>query len=87
LTRYRFAAAAAILIFPGYYFMNSDRAPGQGQAAIKEHRRAGGAGEEYRDPKDSPVKTLEDKKKRDAGQSGVDVESQKTSDNRRGSHS
>lgn len=33
------------------------KAPGSGQAEIKESRRAGGAKDEYRDPRDSGKKT------------------------------
>ena len=54
-------------IVPGYYFLHTDKAAGSGQAAIKEARRSEGTKDEKRDPRDSPVKTLEQKKARDGG--------------------
>ena len=52
----------------GYYFLHSDRSPGEGQARIKEVRREKeDPRNEYRDPRDSGVKTLEQKKLKEEG--------------------
>ena len=58
----RFALAALLALLPGYYFLHSGKAPGSGQAEIKERRRGGDPSKEYRDPRDGGVKTLEQKK-------------------------
>ena len=63
----RLAAGGGILVLFCYYFLNSNKSPGSGQAAIKEARRQGDPSQETRDPRDSGVKTLEDKRKREAG--------------------
>ena len=52
----------------GYYFLHSDKAPGSGQAQIKEIRRSDlQPQDEYRDPRNSGVKTLEQKKAKEEG--------------------
>ncbi len=56
------------MIVPGYYFLHADRVPNNGNAAIKAARRENGSHNEYRDPRDSGVKTLDQKKARDAAQ-------------------
>lgn len=68
LTPNSIAVGTGLMAFAGYYIMNSNKDPGSGQAAIKENRRQGNASQETRDPRDSGVKTLEDKKKKEAGQ-------------------
>lgn len=57
---------AVIAAIPFYYFFHSDKPPGDGQAAIKEARRQGNPSQEFRDPRDSDVKTLEQKKAKEA---------------------
>jgi len=53
---------------PFYYFYHSNRSPRAGQKDAAERRENGnGPGSEYRDVRDSPIKTLEDKKRKDAG--------------------
>ena len=61
------AVGAAVLGLFGYYFAHSSKDPGSGQAEQKEARRQGDPSQEHRDPRDSPVKSLEDKKKKEAG--------------------
>ncbi|KEF59364.1 uncharacterized protein A1O9_04208 [Exophiala aquamarina CBS 119918] len=56
------AGGALALCFPLYYIMHSDKPAGSGQAAIKEVRREKGTAREIRDPRDSEVKTLEQKR-------------------------
>ena len=53
--------AAILAIVPGYYFYHSGRAPAVGNEAYTKNRREGNASQEYRDPRDSGVKTLEQK--------------------------
>jgi hypothetical protein len=48
---------------------HSDKSPGSGQAEIKERRRKGDPSKEYRDPRDSGVKTLEQKRAKEEGKS------------------
>lgn len=61
------AAAGFVILVPSYYIFSSDKPAGSEQAAIKEIRREkGGAHGEYHDPRDGGVKTLEQKKARDA---------------------
>jgi hypothetical protein len=54
---------------PGYYFLHSDKSARSGRAAIEEHRAQDNhdASKEHRDPRDSPVKTIEQKKAKEAG--------------------
>ena len=54
-------------MIPMYYFLHSDKSPGSGQAAIKEARRKGDVSKETRDPRDSDVKTLGQKKAKEEG--------------------
>lgn len=56
------AVGAIIACVPFYYFLHSDKQPRSEQAAIKEARRQGDPSKEFRDPRDSSVKTLEQKK-------------------------
>jgi hypothetical protein len=56
-----------LAIVCGYYFLHSDKAPGSGQAQIKEMRRKGDPSNEYRDPRDSGVKTPEQKRLKEEG--------------------
>lgn len=49
----------------GYYFLHTPRSPNEGHSAIQEKRKEQGTQNEYRDPRDSGVKTLEQKKARD----------------------
>lgn len=53
------------MIVPGRYILASSKPPGSGQAAIKEARRGGDPSTETRDPRDSGVKTLEQKKQKE----------------------
>jgi hypothetical protein len=46
--------------------MHSDKPAGSGQAEIKEARREKGTANEFRDPRDSDVKTLEQKKAKES---------------------
>ncbi|KAF7506771.1 hypothetical protein GJ744_011383 [Endocarpon pusillum] len=55
------ALAAAI---PSYYFLHSNKEPASGQSQIREARNKGDPSNEHRDPRDSDVKTLEDKKRK-----------------------
>ena len=68
----RIAAGSILVAFPGYYIFHSDKNPGAGQAFKKETRRNGSdPSQEFRDLRDSPVKTLEDKKRKEAGKEVV----------------
>ncbi|KAK5062525.1 hypothetical protein LTR84_004598 [Exophiala bonariae] len=58
-------AGALVFSVPVYYIMHSDKPSASEQAAIKEKRRKHGTEDEHRDPRDSPVKTLEQKRARD----------------------
>lgn len=63
----RIAAGAFVILIPSYYIFSSDKPAGSEQASIKELRREkGGAQGEYHDPRDSGVKTLEQKKAKEA---------------------
>lgn len=60
----RIAVVGVIALIPLYYFTQAtvgtgNKAPGSGQAEIKESRRAGNLSNEYRDPRDSGKKTTE----------------------------
>jgi hypothetical protein len=57
---------ALALCIPFYYIMHSDKPAGSGQAEIKEARREKGTANEFRDPRDSDVKTLEQKKAKES---------------------
>ena len=67
----RFYGLGAVLtIVCGYYFLHSDKSPGSGQAAIKEIRRSDDTASpqnEYRDPRDSGVKTPQQKREKEEG--------------------
>ncbi|OAG34244.1 hypothetical protein AYO21_11591 [Fonsecaea monophora] len=57
-------AIGCVLAFvPFYYLFHSTKPAASGNAAITEARRQGDPSTEYRDPRDSPVKTLEQQKK------------------------
>lgn len=56
------AAGALVFSVPAYYIMHSDKPSASEQAKIKEKRRQQGTEGEHRDPRDSPVKTLEQKR-------------------------
>ncbi|ERF76471.1 hypothetical protein EPUS_06133 [Endocarpon pusillum Z07020] len=58
------AAAALAAAIPSYYFIHSNKVPASGQSEIREARDKGDPSKEYRDPRDSDVKTLEDKKRK-----------------------
>jgi hypothetical protein len=61
-------AAILFALIPGYYFLHSDKSPGSGQAQIKEIRRSDPQPQnEFRDPRDSGAKTLEQKKAKEEG--------------------
>ena len=64
----RVAIGALFAAIPGYYIANSSKSPGSGQAQRKEARRNGDPSTEFRDTRDSPVKTMADKKKKEAGE-------------------
>jgi hypothetical protein len=69
LTTNRITLAVILTIVPAYYFLHSNRAPASGYQSRKEARIGTDPSKEYRDPRDSGVKTLEQKRKRDeAGQ-------------------
>lgn len=66
----RFYGLGGVLaIVCGYYMLHSDKAPGSGQAKQKELRREGTVPpeQEYRDPRDSGAKTLEQKRAKEQG--------------------
>ncbi|OAP60318.1 hypothetical protein AYL99_05320 [Fonsecaea erecta] len=57
-------AVGSVLAFvPFYYVFHSTKPAASGNAEITEARRQGNPANEYRDPRDSPVKTLEQQKK------------------------
>ncbi|KIV89910.1 hypothetical protein PV10_07269 [Exophiala mesophila] len=60
------AGLAAIALIPGYYIFHSNKPAASEQAAIKESRRKGNPSQEIRDPRDSEVKTIEQKKQRES---------------------
>ncbi|KAI1618134.1 hypothetical protein EDD37DRAFT_606083 [Exophiala viscosa] len=60
-----FAVGGLIALFPFYYIFHSDKPAASEHTKIKEKRREVGTHNETRDPRDSPVKTLEQKKARD----------------------
>ncbi|KPI37212.1 uncharacterized protein AB675_1564 [Cyphellophora attinorum] len=65
-----FLGVAAVFAFvPAYYFLHSDKSARSGRAAIEEHRAQDNydATKEFRDPRDSGVKTIEQKKAKEAG--------------------
>lgn len=53
---------ALVLCISFYYIMHSDSAAGSGQAERKQERRETGTSQELRDPRDTGVKTLAQKK-------------------------
>lgn len=62
LTPSRVALVSLGLAIPAFYFLQGTmgtggKAPGSGQAEIKEARREHGTKDEYRDPRDSGKKT------------------------------
>lgn len=64
----RIAVGTLMACVPFYYFYHSNKAPNSEKKAMAEARRnGGGPSTEYRDVRDSPVKTLEDKKKKEDG--------------------
>ncbi|KIW85274.1 hypothetical protein Z517_00664 [Fonsecaea pedrosoi CBS 271.37] len=64
-------AIGSVLAFvPFYYLFHSTKPAASGNAAITEARRQGDPSTEYRDPRDSPVKTLEQQKKAKAQAGG-----------------
>ena len=63
----RLVVAGIVTFVPFYYYFHSDKEPRSEHAAMKEARRQGDPSEEYRDPRDSPVKSLEDKKAKEEG--------------------
>jgi hypothetical protein len=66
---HRFYGFGAVLsIVCGYYFLQSGKTPASEQAKVKEIRKNEEAPhKEVRDPRDSGVKTLEQKKQKEAG--------------------
>ncbi|KIW17122.1 hypothetical protein PV08_04313 [Exophiala spinifera] len=54
---------AAAVFFPFYYYVHSGKPPRSEQATVEQLRRERGTEHEYRDPRDTPIKTLERKKK------------------------
>ena len=64
------AVAVVFAAVPGYYFLHSDRSAGAGRAAMQEARAKDDhhPSKEYRDPRDSGVKTLEQKKAKEAAE-------------------
>jgi hypothetical protein len=54
-----------MLYVPIYYFAHTDKPSASGNAEITDARRKGDPSKQYRDPRDSTVKTLEQKKARD----------------------
>jgi hypothetical protein len=56
---------------PFYYFSHTNKVGGSENAKITQARREGDPSNEYRDPRDSSVKTIEQKRERD----GVDLRS------------
>lgn len=72
LTHLRITVGTVFALVPFYYFFQSDRSPNSEKQAIAEGRdqakkEGGGPGKEYRDVRDSPVKTLEDKRRKEEG--------------------
>ena len=63
----RLALAGIVAFVPFYYIFHSNKSPGSEQAAIKQKRRAGDYSNEHRDPRDSDVKTLEQKTAKEQG--------------------
>ncbi len=59
------AVAIILTIVPAYYFLQSGKTPNAGNDALTKARRDGDTSKEHRDPRDSGVKTLEQKKARD----------------------
>ncbi|OAL38265.1 hypothetical protein AYO20_02324 [Fonsecaea nubica] len=67
-------AIGSVLAFvPFYYLFHSTKPAASGNAAITEARRQGDPSIEYRDPRDSPVKTLEQQKKKDVEAAKLDM--------------
>ncbi|RVX74520.1 hypothetical protein B0A52_01646 [Exophiala mesophila] len=60
------AGFAALALVPGYYIFHSNKPAASEQAKIREARRKGNPSQERRDPRDSGVKTIEQKKQRDS---------------------
>jgi len=65
--------AGLVAVFLPLYYLSQgtkgigDKSPGTGQASIKEIRREKGTENEYRDPRDSGVKTLGQKEGENRG--------------------
>ncbi|ETN44195.1 uncharacterized protein HMPREF1541_10746 [Cyphellophora europaea CBS 101466] len=63
-----YGVGALLALVSGYYFIHSDKTPAGGHKEIQEIRRANGnPKDEVRDPRDSGVKTLEQKKAKEEG--------------------
>ncbi|KAK4942316.1 hypothetical protein LTR10_017923 [Elasticomyces elasticus] len=60
-----FAVGGVIALIPFYYIFHSNKPAASEHTKIKEKRREVGTHNETRDPRDSPVKTLEQKKARE----------------------
>ncbi|ERF71216.1 hypothetical protein EPUS_07899 [Endocarpon pusillum Z07020] len=53
-----------VAAIPSYYFINSNKTPAFRQSKIREALNKGDPSNEYREPRDNDVKTLEDKKRK-----------------------
>ena len=61
------AVGSVMAAVPFYYFYHSKKSPSSEKKAMAEAgKNGGGPSTEFRDVRDSPIKTLEDKKRRDA---------------------
>ncbi|KIW47776.1 uncharacterized protein PV06_00439 [Exophiala oligosperma] len=58
-----YALAAAVSFVPFYYIFHSNKSFGSEKTKIQQARREKGTEYEFRDPRDSPIKTLEQQKK------------------------
>jgi hypothetical protein len=65
LTTSSIVIGSVFAVLPFYYFYHSDKPFNSEKKALGEARKGKSPGDETRDPRDSPIKTLADKKRRD----------------------